>query len=59
MWIKLPNEVEAWCRPCTCGSTDKTHTVLCEFYVDYAAALTDLIYDDMDDEPVKNLTQLN
>jgi hypothetical protein len=57
-WVTLPNNTRVWCRDCTCGD-DTTHTKTCEYYVDFANALTDFVYED-ETEPVRiPVKQLN
>ena len=45
MYVKLPDGTEVFCRKCTCGYREG-HTLTCDFYVDYSAALTDFVYGD-------------
>jgi len=57
-WVTLPDDTKVWCRECNCSSEGDAHTRECEFYIDYAAALTDFVYED-ETERVVPPTQLN
>ena len=58
-WVTLPDDSKVWCRDCDCGTVDASHTKECEFYKDYAAALTDFVYEDDTERVIPPFSKLN